>query len=95
VWAQGQPSGDAAADEPANLLTQVNQLYEAGKFAEAIPIAERYAQIIEVRHGKEGAEYALALNNLGELLRGTNRRVEAEPLYRRGLAIDEKSSKAP
>ena len=34
---------------------------------------------------------AIRLNNLAELLRATNRLAEAEPLYRRALAIDEKS----
>jgi len=34
---------------------------------------------------------AIRLNNLGELLRATNRLKEAEPLYRRALEIDEKS----
>ncbi len=34
---------------------------------------------------------AIALNNLAVLLWATNRLTEAEPLYRRALAIDEKS----
>jgi hypothetical protein len=34
---------------------------------------------------------ATALNNLAGLLRATNRLVEAEPLFRRALAIDEQS----
>ena len=34
---------------------------------------------------------AIRLNNLAGLLRATNRLAEAEPLYRRALAIDEKS----
>jgi tetratricopeptide (TPR) repeat protein/CHAT domain-containing protein len=78
-------------DETANLLSKVNQLYRAGKYVEAIPIAERYAQVIEARHGTESPEYAIALNDLGELLRVTNRFAEAEPLMRRALAIDERS----
>ena len=76
--------------EPATLLSQVNQLYEAGKYAEAIPVAERYIKIIQAHHNTESPEYAVALNNLGELLRVTNRFAEAEPLMRRALAIDEK-----
>ena len=36
-------------------------------------------------------EYALALNNLAQLLQDTNRLAEAEPLMRRALAIDEQS----
>ena len=34
---------------------------------------------------------AISLNNLAALLRATNRLAEAEPLYRRALAITEKS----
>ena len=34
---------------------------------------------------------AIRLNNLALLLGATNRLAEAEPLYRRALAIDEKS----
>ena len=52
-----QPSV-SGAQESADLLSQGNQLYQAGKYAEAIPITERYVQIIEARHGKEGEEYA-------------------------------------
>ena len=77
---------------PPASCAEFNQLYQAGKYAEAIPIAERYVQVIEARHGKEGTEYALALNNLGELFRVTNRLAEAEPLLRRALAIDERVS---
>jgi CHAT domain-containing protein/tetratricopeptide (TPR) repeat protein len=85
------PSIDADAVDPAGLLSAVNQLYQAGKYPEAIPIAERYVQIIETRHGTESPEYALALNQLAWLLRVTNRIAEAEPLFRRALAINESS----
>ena len=54
----------SGAEEPASLLSQINQLNRAGKYAEAIPIADRYARVVEARHGTEGPEYALALNNL-------------------------------
>src|SRR6516164_4652948 len=91
AWPQAQSGGGAGVDALANLLAQVNQLYEAGKYAEAIPVAERYAKAIEVRYGTAGSEYALALNNLAELLRLTNRFDRAEPLIRRALTIDEKS----
>ena len=91
VQAQQERSGSLGADESAMLLSQVNQLDQAGKYAEAIPLAERYAQAIEARHGPESPEYTLALSTLGNLLRTTNRLTEAERLYRRALAIDEKS----
>jgi tetratricopeptide (TPR) repeat protein len=86
-----QPNVDSRDEDPANMLSQAMELYRAGKYAEAIPIAERYAQIILARYGKDGPEYGLALNNLGELYRVTNRLSEAEPLLRRALTIDEKA----
>jgi WD40 repeat protein/tetratricopeptide (TPR) repeat protein len=86
-----QPIVGSEAEDPADMLSRAMELYRAGKYAEAIPIAERYAQIIEARYGKEGPEYGLALNNVGELYRLTNRLSEAEPLLRRALAIDEKA----
>jgi tetratricopeptide (TPR) repeat protein len=73
------------------LNTQVIELYRAGKFTEAIPLAQRYAEAMKARHGSEHAEYATALNNLALLLKATNRLSEAEPLMRRALAIGEKS----
>jgi tetratricopeptide (TPR) repeat protein len=47
----------------------------------------RAAVKLAVRPGDE----ATGLNSLAELLQETNRLLEAEPLYRRSLAIDEKS----
>ena len=43
------------------------------------------------RYGPDHPNVAIRLNNLAELLRATNRLAEAEPLYRRALAIDERS----
>jgi tetratricopeptide (TPR) repeat protein len=87
---QYQPSIGQGAEEPDILLSQMDQLYRAGKFADAIPFAERYARAVEVRHGTDGPEYALAINNLAHLLQAANRLAEAEPLMRRAFAIDEK-----
>ena len=75
--------------EPLN--ARVITLYQAGKYAEAIPLAERYVAGIKARSGDNAPDYATALNNLGELLRASNRLADAEPLFRRALDIDEKS----
>ena len=81
-----------AQDAEAEALNaRVIELYNAGKYAEAIPLAERYAEAMNVAHGEAAPEYATALNNLAELLKATNRLAEAEPLMRRALAIDEAS----
>ena len=65
-------------------------LYQAGKYAEAMPLAEQYVTGTKARYGENAPEYAMALNNLAQLLQATNRLAEAEPLMRRALAIDEK-----
>ena len=84
AWAQSDAELDA-------LNNRVTTLYDAGKYAEAIPLALRYAEAMKVRHGEDHPEYAAAVGNLAALLQATNRLAEAEPLYRRALAIDEKS----
>ena len=73
------------------LNTRVIELYQAGKYGEAIPLAEQCAAASKARYGENAPEYATALNNLAQLLQATNRLAEAEPLMRRALAIDEKS----
>jgi tetratricopeptide repeat protein len=85
------------------------KLYEAGKVAEAVPVAEEYIRVAAATYGERHPHYAtglgyahlyqllnrpsvaIPLDNLAGLLRYTNRLAEAEPLYRRALAIDEKS----
>src|SRR5215469_9368134 len=85
-------SARAQSDSELKALNQrVIELYRAGKYGEAVPFAERYAEGMKARHGPDRPEYASALNNLAELLRATNRLAEAEPLMRRALAITEKS----
>ena len=82
-------AGSARAQSDAELeaLNQrANELYQAGKYGEAIPLAERYSGAIETRDGPDDPAYATALNNLAQLLQVTNRSAEAEPLYRRALA---------
>ena len=78
-------------DELKALNQRVVELYQAGKYAEAIPLAERYAEGMKTRYGQDATEYATALNNLAQLLQDTNRLSEAEPLMRRALVIFDSS----
>jgi tetratricopeptide repeat protein len=55
----------------------VIELHGAGKYGEAIPLAERYAEAMKTR-GPDRPEYATALNNLALLLQATNRLAHAE-----------------
>src|SRR5690242_7906234 len=70
------------------LYVQALEFYRAGKFAEALPLAERYADAIKAQLGPEHPEYATALINVAQLLKATNRLSEAEPLMRNALAIN-------
>src|SRR5262245_21214933 len=73
------------------LHSRISTLNSAGKYAEAIPLAERYAEAMRERHGPEHPEYATGLNNLALLLQNMGRFAEAEPLMRRVLVITEQS----
>ncbi len=88
--AKAPPSAQAkAADDVADLNKQVRQLYDQGKFAEALPLAGQYAAAAKARYGEAAPNYATALAWQAELLKDMNRLAEAEPLYRRALAIYE------
>jgi CHAT domain-containing protein/tetratricopeptide (TPR) repeat protein len=79
------------ADDLTALQRQVSQLYDHGKYVEAIPIAERYVSLARRKHGENHVKYALAIAWLASLYEAQGRYTEAEPLRRRTLASDEKS----
>ena len=76
----------AVCADADRLNTEVIDLYQAGKYAEAIHLA---LQALAIRENVLGSEHSLvgqSLNNLAELYRAQGRYAEAEPLYRRSLA---------
>jgi CHAT domain-containing protein/tetratricopeptide (TPR) repeat protein len=83
----------AAAQEARwkELNAQVNQLYQKGKYAEAIPLAQESVRVAEATFGPEHPNVATWLNNLALLYKLQGRYGDAEPLYRRALAIYEKA----
>ena len=78
-----------AGDDLAALSQQVELLFKAGKYAEALPLAERAVMAAERQHGPNDASVAAPLLMLGEVLGGLGRLPEAEPHERRALAIRE------
>ncbi|BAY28681.1 peptidase-like protein [Nostoc carneum NIES-2107] len=76
--------------EAKQLNQQVEQLYQQGKYSEAIPIAERALAIREKILGQEHPDVAESLNNLALLYSSQGNYAKAEPLYHRSLAIWEK-----
>ena len=77
--------------EANDLNRQVIQLYNQGRYSEAIPLAQRTLTIREKALGPDHPDVAVALNNLAELYRVQGRYADAEPLYKRALAIREKA----
>ena len=80
----------AQPDDLAALNREVKQLYQAGKHAEALPIAHRALEVAERRFGREHPAVGNALNELALLHKSRGQYSEAEPLYQRNIAILEK-----
>src|SRR5262245_42499815 len=70
---------------------QAWRLQEAGKYAEAIALLQRYLKISETVLGSDSLLGAAALHILGQVHLTQGRYAEAEPLMRRSLTIAEKS----
>ena len=84
------PVSAQSSDDLDTLRRRAQQLYKAGKYAEAIPLAERHVEALGVRSGRDNLEYATALNNLAQLNKAAHRFAEAEPQMRRAIAVFEK-----
>ncbi len=74
-----------------NLEITLSQLYDQGRYADAIPIAEEILVIKEETLGPEHSDVAKTLYTLAMLYNILGDYTEAEPLYRRSLAINEKA----
>jgi tetratricopeptide (TPR) repeat protein/CHAT domain-containing protein len=77
----------------SSLNKQATELYQAGKFGEAIPIAQELLQLCEKAVGPDHPQTATALNNLAFLFVYSEMRdyAKAELLYQRSLKISEKA----
>jgi tetratricopeptide (TPR) repeat protein len=73
------------------LNKKVNELYNAGKYAEATPLAQRLLAIREKTFGPDHRNVATTLNTLALLYDRQGKTADAEPLYKRSLAIREKA----
>jgi CHAT domain-containing protein/Flp pilus assembly protein TadD len=73
------------------LNARVQELFQEGRFSDAIPIAQESLRVAEATFGPDDAWAAFSLNNLARLYYELGRYAEAEPLYQRALRIDEKA----
>src|SRR5207253_2611737 len=70
---------------------QLEQLRSAGKFQEAVPIAEEVLKYCEKNYGPDHPETADSLSDLAYLYGGLGDYAKALPLYERALKIREKA----
>lgn len=81
----------ARSNELQVLDDQLEQLYDNGKYNEAITVLEKMLALEEIELGPEHIDVATTLHNLANLYLYQARYAEAEPLYQRALAIVEKA----
>lgn len=91
AWGLGldPPAMAQNVDDADTLNAQVLKLYGEGRYAEAVPLAQRALALYEMVLGPGHPDVGTALNNLAEVYRLQGRYADAEPLYKRSLAIRE------
>ncbi|MBR1193450.1 tetratricopeptide repeat protein [Bradyrhizobium sp. AUGA SZCCT0160] len=84
----------AQKSETAALSAKINDLSRAGKYAEAVALAQGQVESLEKKYGPAHRDVGAALNNLAQLYGSQGRDADAEPLSRRAIAILEKTTGA-
>ena len=84
------PTAWAQSAELDAAFRQYQSLEKQAKYAEAIPYAQAFIELAKEKFGETHQIYAAGLNNLAGLYKTQGRYAQAEPLYKRALAIDEK-----
>ena len=75
----------------SSLNKKAEELFQAGKFAKAIPIARDSLELTEKANGPDHPDTATSLNNLARLYYWMGDYAKAEPLYQRALKIYQKT----
>ena len=69
-----------SGDQLADLRAQVSRLYDQGKYADAVAIAERYVALAREKYGQDDTEYATAISWLAYVYRAQRRYTESAGL---------------
>jgi CHAT domain-containing protein/tetratricopeptide (TPR) repeat protein len=77
----------AQSDALKALRARATELYEQGRYTEAVPLAEQYAESIKAQSGEDSGDYASALSDLGLVLTDVERYTEAEGIIRRAISL--------
>ena len=92
VLGAGSGWGEVTPQEEARRLNQqAVELYQAGRYPEALPLQQRALKIYEKALGPDHPDIASSLNNLGGLYKVMGAYDQALPLYRRALKVREKA----
>ena len=74
-----------------SLIPRARELYNAGKYQDAVPLAQQILAYTENVFGPEDPLTAYSLSNLASLYTAMGEYAKAEPLYQRALQIREKA----
>jgi len=91
VLALGLAAGPARAESLQAIYDRFQKFYGVGNYDAALIEIQNYEAAVRRREGTASRCYAVALNNLALLYDNQGRYAEAEPLYKRALAIWEKA----
>jgi len=94
LWAWGSPArcqSPVEKNEAQALTKKAIKLYRAGRYQEALPLAQRALKIWQKSLGPEHPKTIIPLNNLAGLHKKMGAYDRALPLYQRVLKIREKS----
>jgi CHAT domain-containing protein len=81
----------AQKGETTALSAKITELSRAGKYSEALPLAQGQLQTLQKKYGPMHRDVAAALNNLAEIYGHQGSDAEAEPLLKRAIAILDKA----
>jgi tetratricopeptide (TPR) repeat protein/CHAT domain-containing protein len=85
------PSSRAQTGDLAQLQKRFEELFERGDYAAALSEAQKLDALVRSRVGPNHPSNAIALGDIALVLAAQNRFAEAEPIYKRVLALQEKS----
>src|SRR5271166_2817259 len=73
------------------MLRRFDELYAAGNYPAALVEAQKLEAVVKARFGVNHGNYGIALNNLAKVYKEQGKYADAEGLYKRALAIFEKT----
>ena len=91
AWLLGTGILHAQPTDPATIARRITELHTSGKYAEALPLAERLVALAKSRYGESSTDYANALEQLAATHFYQQNYAQAEPIYQQVIAIRERS----